>query len=61
MNEDITKKTLYQKCPYYNGRGKCAFCGQSKCIYDKGMVPFHYGCGVEIRAENEAMFGGENE
>ena len=50
---------LVQKCVYYNGHGKCAFCGQSKCIWDKGMVPFPYGCIVEARAEDEAMFGGE--
>ena len=50
---------LVQKCPYYNGRGKCAFSGQSKCIHDKGMVPFPFICGVEERMENEAMFGGD--
>ena len=56
MSEDITKKTLTQKCSYYNGRGKCAFWDQSKCIYGKGLVPFPYVCGVEIRAEDQAMF-----
>lgn len=49
------KKELKQKCTYYNGRGKCAFYNQSKCIYSNGMVLFPYVCGVEIRAENEAM------
>ena len=49
------KKELKQKCVYYNGRGKCAFWSQEKCIHDEGMVPFPYGCGVEARAETEAM------
>ena len=61
MSEPKIEKILKQKCVYYNGRGKCAFCGQSKCIYDNGMVPFPYSCGVEIRAEEEAMFGGQDE
>ncbi len=51
----IPKEELKQKCVYYNGRGKCAFSSQSKCIYDKGMVPFPYSCRVEGRAEDEAM------
>ena len=51
----IPREELKQKCGYYNGRGKCAFWNQSKCIYDKGMVPFPYICGVEERAEAEAM------
>ena len=51
--------TCYQKCVYYNGRGKCAFSNQDKCVYDNGMVPFPYFCGVEDRAEYEAMFGGQ--
>lgn len=60
MNEPKpSDKILTQKCTYYNGRGKCAFCGQSKCIYDRGMVPFPCVCDVEIRAENQAMFGEE--
>ena len=59
--KDVTEKTLTQKCPYYNGRGKCAFCGQSKCVYDKGMVPFPYSCGVERQMEEEAMFGGQDD
>ena len=51
----------YQKCVYYNGRGKCAFSNQSKCVYENGMVPFPYSCGVERQAEEEAMFGGCDE
>ncbi len=51
------KEILTQKCAYYNGRGKCAFWRQSKCIHDRGMVPFPYVCTVEERAEQEAMFG----
>jgi len=53
------KKELKQKCVYYNGRGKCAFWNQQKCIYDKGMVLFPYVCGVEGIEELEAMEGGE--
>ena len=53
--------TYDKKCVYYNGRGKCAFSNQSKCVYDNGMVPFPYSCGVESRAEDEAMFGGCDE
>ena len=53
--ETMEKKVLKQKCVYYNGRGKCAFWNQEKCVYDNGMVPFPYGCGVEARAEAEAM------
>lgn len=49
------EKILKQKCTYYNGRGKCAFFSQEKCIHDRGMVPFPYGCSVEARAEAEAM------
>ena len=48
-------KELKHKCPYYNGRRKCAFWNQEKCIYDRGMVPFPYNCSVEARAEAEAM------
>lgn len=51
----IPKKELKQRCTYYNGRGKCAFWNQSKCIYGNGMVPFPYSCSVEMRAENETM------
>lgn len=51
----MMEKELKQKCVYYNGRGKCAFWNQRKCIYDRGMVPFPYSCGVEARAEAEAM------
>jgi len=51
----IPREELKQKCSYYNGRGKCAFWNQLKCIYDRGMVPFPYGCAVEERAEAEAM------
>jgi len=51
----IAKEELKQKCVYYNGRGKCAFFSQSKCIHDKGMLPFPYSCVVEERAEDEAM------
>ena len=51
---EIPKKELKQKCSYYNGRGKCAFWNQSKCIYDRGMIPFPYSCGVERQAEEEA-------
>ncbi len=50
----IPKKELRQKCAYYNGRKKCAFFGQEKCVYDNGMVPFPYICGVESRAEEQA-------
>jgi len=50
-----SKKELEQKCVYYNGRGKCAFWNQQKCIYDKGMVPFPYVCCVEEREEAEFM------
>ena len=50
------EKILTQKCVYYNGRGKCAFCSQSKCIYDKGLVPFPYVCGVDMQMEEQAMF-----
>lgn len=57
MNFTDKEKTLTQKCPYYNGRGKCAFYNQPKCIHDKGMVPFPYICRVNDRAEREAMFG----
>ena len=57
----MREKILTQKCTYYNGRGKCAFCGQTKCVYDKGMVPFPYYCGVEARMEEQAMFGGRDE
>jgi hypothetical protein len=53
---DKKEKILKQKCSYYNGRGRCAFWGQSKCIYDKGMVPFPYYCSVEARVENQEMF-----
>ena len=53
----VDKKPLTQKCVYYNGRGKCAFHGQGKCIWDKGMVEFPYFCGVEARMEEQAMFG----
>ena len=49
------EKILTQKCPYYNGRGKCAIWGQGKCVYDNGMVPFPYSCGAEARMEAEAM------
>lgn len=51
----MPKKELKQKCAYYNGRGKCAIWSQEKCIYDRGMVPFPYDCGVEARMEAEAM------
>jgi len=61
MTELKSEKILTQKCVYYNGRGKCAFCGQGRCVYDNGMVPFPYSCGVERRAEEEAMFGGQDE
>ena len=61
MTELKSEKILTQKCVYYNGRGKCAFCGQGRCVYDNGMVPFPYSCGVERRAEEEAMFGGLDE
>ncbi len=50
-----SKGELKQKCVYYNGRGKCAFWSQAKCIYDRGMAPFPYYCFVEARAEAEAM------
>lgn len=52
---------LVQKCVYYNGRGKCAFFGQEKCVWDNGMVEFPYACGVEMRMEEQAMFGGQDE
>ena len=52
---NIPKEDLKQKCVYYNGRMKCAFFGQEKCVHDKGMVPFPYSCSVEGRAEDEAM------
>lgn len=48
------EKGLRKKCSYYNGRGKCAFFSQQKCIYAGGMIPFPYSCGVEGRAEDEA-------
>ena len=51
---NIPKEELKQKCTYYNGRRKCAFFGQEKCIYDKGMVPFPYSCGVENYMEEQA-------
>ena len=51
----IPKEELKQKCVYYNGRMKCAFFGQLKCVYDKGMVPFPYFCGVERQMEEQAM------
>ena len=54
-------KVLYQKCVYYNGRGKCAFWNIRKCLHKKGMVPFPHVCGVEIQMEDAAMFGGEDE
>ncbi len=50
----IPKEELKQKCSYYNGRKKCAFFGQEKCIYDNGMVPFPYICGVESQMEEQA-------
>ena len=50
----IPKEDLKQKCSYYNGRMKCAFWNQLKCIYDRGMIPFPYSCGVERRAEEQA-------
>jgi len=50
----IPKEELKQKCVYYNGRGKCAFWSQPKCIYDKGMVPFPYSCSVENYMEEQA-------
>ena len=53
-NMSIPKGELKQKCSYYNGRMKCAFFGQGKCIYDKGMVPFPYDCGVECYMEEQA-------
>ena len=59
MTEPKSEKVLTQKCVYYNGQGKCAFSNQSKCVYENGMVPFPYSCGVERQAEDEAMFGGE--
>jgi len=52
---DLSREELKQKCVYYNGHGKCAFSSQQKCIYDRGMVPFPFYCGVEARAEAEAM------
>jgi len=55
-----TKEPLTQKCPYYQSRGRCAFYGQEKCIWKKGMVEFPYSCPVEIRMEDEAMFGGKD-
>ena len=51
---EIPKKELKKKCSYYNGRGKCAFWNQLKCIYDRGMIPFPYSCGVESHAEEQA-------
>lgn len=57
----MEKSELTQKCVYYNGCGKCAFWSQPKCIFEQGMVPFPYSCPVEGRAENEAMFGGEDD
>ena len=61
VNKDLWNDgdTYYQKCVYYNGLGRCAFSSQSGCIHEYGLVPFPYACGVEERAENEAMFGGE--
>ena len=53
-------KVLNQKCAYYNGRGNFAFYGVRECGFDDGMVPFPYFCGAESRAEDEAMFGGED-
>ena len=54
-SRDLPKKEeLKQKCSYYNGRMKCAFFGQEKCVYDKGMVPFPYICGVESQMEEQA-------
>jgi hypothetical protein len=54
MKMSIPKEELKQKCGYYNGRMKCAFFGQEKCVYDKGMVPFPYICGVESQMEEQA-------
>ena len=59
MNKPTPKKLLTQRCTYYNGRGKCGFYGQAKCVWDKGMVEFPYYCGVEARMEEDAMFGGD--
>jgi len=60
MENKLTRKVLTQKCAYYNGRGKCAFYGQEKCVYDKGMIPFPYACNVELYMEQQAMFGGDD-
>ena len=35
----MEKPILTQRCVYYNGRGKCAFWGQSKCVHKRGLVP----------------------
>ena len=56
-----TKEPLTKKCTYYNGRGKCAFYMQNECVWENGMVEFPYPCSVEIRMEEEAMFGGSDE
>ena len=55
------KESLTKKCTYYNGRGKCAFVGQRECVWENGMLEFPYSCSVEIRMEEEAMFGGSDE
>ena len=52
---------IVEKCTYYNGNKKCAFHGQSQCIWDGGMVPVMIGCIIESRMEYEAMFGGQDE
>jgi len=50
-----------ERCTYYQGRGKCAFHGQNKCVWDDGWVHVLRGCGVEDRMEYEAMYGGRDE
>ena len=48
-----SNKEFTQKCVYYQGRRKCAFWGQRECVYEKGMIPFPYACGVEARMEDD--------
>jgi len=53
MSKERKEKILRQKCVYYNGKGKCAFAGISRCIHPKGMIPFPYVCNVELQIENQ--------